>query len=676
MEKTWRVLICGLGIVVFMLWSQGISLARSQKKGEVAKMEEVVVTATRVKEAAEGLPISTTVISSQEIEAQGLETVADVLRYVEGLYIQNTGGPGRTTSLRIRGLDSRWVMVMVDGMEVNDPSAIGGAFDFSDLTVDDIDRIEIVRGPASSLYGSDAMAGVINIITKRGRGKPSLTFSGYIGSMDTWQARAFSQGQVGLLDYSFSASHLETNGVGKDDRYWNSSYAFHVGTDLLENLRLEGTVRFVNGDVQYDDYDWFRKKAVNDPNQWQKRDHLILTFKATYLPFDWWESQLKMGMSDTRRKYNDKFDNESMDHQEYSSSWGTFVTDQLKSEQSYTGRIKKIDWQNTFYVLDRKNVKDTLVVGYEYREDEGKSTSYIETESFSNGWPLGISVNRSRFSFRRAQLIGYYAQNELRLWDSLTLLAGMRIDDPDDFGGRTTYNLGASYHLKKTDTIFRVRFATAFKAPTLYELYAPPNPAWYFLGGNRNLSPERAQSYEGGITQYLFHRKVALDLTAFREAVKNKILYVYDPVTWYGTYENIASVVDRGVEAGLTLRPLDNLVLKANYTYVDPEDREHHRRVERVPLNQWSTSVFYTWKNKLKAYLGVRFVGDRVDSYGTNKTYYINSYTVVDGKVSYQVGKHFQVFLRGENMFNRKYEEVKGYEAPGASWYLGGKVQF
>ena len=673
MEFRWRVWLSLVGCFLFLFgWSGPVGAQTSAQEGQVAKMGEVVVTATRVKEAAKSLPISSTVITDREIKAKGFETVADVLRYVEGLYVQNTGGPGRSTSLRIRGLDSRWVMVMVDGMEVNDPSSIGGVFDFNKLTVDDIERIEVVRGPASSLYGSDAMAGVINIITKTGKGKPSVALSGYMGSMDTWQTRVSSSGQVKVMDYSLSASHLETNGVAKDDRYWNSTLAFKVGADVLENLRLEGTVRFTNADVQYDDYNWSLKKAVNDPNQWEKTDHLILTFGATYLPFDWWETQLKFGMSDTRRKYNDKFDPESMDHQ----VWGSFVQDQLKSKQSYTGRIKKIDWQNTFHVLERKNVRDTLVVGYEYREDEGKSTSYIETESFSDGLSLGIKVDKSKFSFRRTQLIGYYAQNELRLWDSLILLAGVRIDDPDDFGGRTTYNLGASYHLKKTDTIFRVRFATAFKAPTLYELYAPPNPAWFFLGGNRNLTPERAQSYEAGLTQYLFNHKLALDFTVFREAVKNKILYTYDPVTWLGTYDNIAAVVDRGVEVGLTLRPLKDLLVKANYTYVDPKDREHHRRVERVPLNQWSASLFYTWRDKVKAFLGARFVGDRVDSYGADKTYHVNSYTVVDGKVSYQVCKYFQVFLRGENIFNRRYEEVKGYETPGASWYLGGKLQF
>ncbi len=669
-----RVWLWGTLLVAFLAWT-GVSWAQDTSGEKVVRMEEVVVTATRVKEAAKSLPISSTVITEKEIEARGFETVADVLRYVEGLYVQAYGGPGRTTSLRIRGLDSRWVMVMIDGMEVNDPSAIGGVFDFGDLSVDDIERIEVVRGPESPLYGSDAMAGVVNIVTKTGRGRPLFVLSGYVGSMDTWQARFSSSGKVGLLDYSLSVSHRESNGVAKDDRYWNDSYAFKVGTDLLENLRLEGTLRFTNADVQYDDYDWLLEESVNDPNQWQKTDHLVLTVTATYLPFDWWESQLKLGMSDTRRRYSDRWDPESMDH--YDWGWG-FVTDQLESYQSYTGRIKKIDWQNTFHLLDRKNVKDTLVVGYEYREDEGKSTSYIVTASYWGGWPLGTTVDRSRFPFRRTQLIGYYSQNELRLWDSLTLLAGFRIDDPDEFGGRTTYNLGVSYHLKATDTIFRARYATAFKAPTLYELYAPPNPAWFFLGGNRNLTPEKAESYEVGFTQYLFSRKVALDFTFFTEAVKDKILYVYNPVTWLGTYENISTVVDRGVELGLTLRPLDNLLLKASYTYVNPEDREHHRRVEGVPLNQWSASLFYTWKDKVKAFLGARFVGDRVSRYNSThpKVSRASSYTVVDGKVSVKVCSHFEVFVKGENIFNRQYEEVKGYQAPDASWYLGGKIKF
>lgn len=667
-----RAWLWGTLLVVLLAWTEA-SWAQTVSGDGVVKMEEVVVTATKVKEEAKTLPVSTTVITEKEIKAKGFETVADVLRYVEGLYVQAYGGPGRATSLRIRGLDSRWVMVMIDGMEVNDPMAIGGAFDFSDLSVDDIERIEIVRGPESPLYGSDAMAGVINIITKTGKRKPSFSLSGYTGSMDTWQTRFSSSGKIGILDYSLSASHMETNGIAKDDRYWRGSYAVKIGADILENLRLEGTLRFINGDVQYDDFDSMSYKTKNDPNQYQKTDRLIVTFTATYIPFEFWESQLKLGMSDTRRKYSDKWDPESTDH--YDSGWG-FVTDQLKSESSYTGRIKKIDWQNTFHVLDRKNIKDTLVVGYEYREDEGKSTYWSKTASYWGGWFLGVTKTKTRFPFRRTQLIGYYAQNELKLWDSLTLLAGFRIDDPDEFGGRTTYNLGASYHLKKTDTIFRVRYATGFRTPTLFELYAPPNPSWWFLGGNRGLSPEEGESYELGLTQSLFSKRLTFDFTFFHEAVDKKIIYYIDPVTWQGTYRNIATVVDQGIEAGLTLRPFKGLLLKANYTYVDPEDRERHLRVERTPLNQWSASVFYTWKDRVKAFLGARFVGDRVDSYWSNRTNHVNAYTVVDGKVSVKVCSHFEVFVRGENIFNRQYEEVKGYQAPDASWYLGGKIRF
>ncbi len=668
-----------LMVLCSFLWVLPIN-AQENPKG-VARMGEVVVTATRVKEKAKILPVSSSVITEDEIKATGFETVSDLLRYVEGAYIQAYGGPGRATSLRIRGLDSRWVMVMVDGMEVNDPMSIGGAFDFSDLSVDDIERIEIVRGPESPLYGSDAMAGVINIITKTGKKKPSFSLSAYTGSMDTWQTRFSSSGKVGILDYSLSASHMETNGIAKDDRYWRGSYAAKIGVDLLENLRLDGTLRFINGDVQYDDFDYKAYETKNDPNQYKKTDRLITTFTATYIPFDWWETQLKLGMSDTRRKYSDKWDPESTDHSVYHTAWGDYVIDKLKSESSYTGRIKKIDWQNTLHVMDRKNVKDTLVVGYEYREDEGKSTYWSKTASYWGGWPLGIRVSKSRFPSHTTQLIGYYAQNELRVWDRVILLAGIRYDDPDDFGGRTTYNLGASYHLKPTDTILKVRYATGFRTPTLFELYAPPNPSWWFLGGNRGLSSEEGESYELGFTQFLFSKRLTFDFTFFHEAIDKKIIYYIDPVTWQGSYRNIATVVDQGIEAGLSLRPFKGLILKANYTYTNPEDRERHLRVERVPLNQWSASAFYNWKDKVKAYLSARFVGDRVDSYrrdtsGHLKPYYANAYTVVDGKISYRVHSHFEVFLKGQNIFDRHYEEVKGYEAPTAQWYIGGKVTF
>jgi len=278
-------------------------------------------------------------------------------------------------------------------------------------------------------------------------------------------------------------------------------------------------------------------------------------------------------------------------------------------------------------------------------------------------------------------LIGYYVQNELRLWDALVFIAGLRVDDPDDFGGKTTYNLGLSYYLKKTGTILKARYATGFRTPTLYELYAPANPAWWFLGGNPHLSPEEAESYEFGFSQFLLSNRLKLDFTYFHEAVDKKIIYYIDPVTYYGTYKNVSTVVTQGIEASLTIAPFKGLLIKANYTYTDSDDRERHVRVERVPLNQWSLSVFYRWKNRLRAFAGVRFVGDRVDSYrqdasGHLKPYFANSYTVVDANISYSLNPHIKLFIRGNNIFNRHYEEIKGYKAPTAQWYMGTEVKF
>ena len=527
-----------LGVLLMSLSAVGYAKAQ-ETENSTLQIEEVVVTATRVKAPSQTVPLSTSVVSRDEISDSGAETVGDALRNVEGLYIQNYGGPGRSTGLKIRGMDSRWVMVMVDGMEVNDPSSIGGTFDFSDLSVDGIDRIEIVRGPESPLYGSDAMAGVVNIITKTGSGKPQASLSGYIGSMDTWQTRFSSGGKEGIFDYSVSASHLESNGIGKDDRFWDRNYSLSAGIDLRDNLRVSGTLRYINSDLQYDDLDFMRYKTVNDPNQYSSHSLLVGTLAATYLPTEWWESKLTFGLSDNRRKYTDRYDSESTDH--YDSGDG-FVSDQLRSVQCYTGRIKKVDWQNTLHILERKKMQDTLVFGYEYREDEGKSTSVITTASYSKGTYLGISNNKGKFPFRRTQIIGYYLQNELSLWKTLSIIAGLRIDDPDDFGGRTTYNLGASYYFKPTDTIFKARYATGFKAPTLYELYAPPNPSWWFLGGNSGLVPEKSESYEIGVEQMFFKRRLSLGATYFHNAVDNKIIYYTDPNTWYATYKNISAV--------------------------------------------------------------------------------------------------------------------------------------
>ena len=636
-----------IGILIWIVFITGIAVAEVKREEELT-MEEIVVTASRIEEPVKEVASSVTVITGKEIEERKAKTVLEVLKGVPGLDVSQSGGPGRLTRIFIRGAKSEHTLIMIDGVEMNDPMDTGRGYDFSKLTMDNIERIEIIRGPQSTLYGSDAMGGVINIITKKGEGKPKFFLSGEAGSYYTYNGSAGLSGGTKRFNYSFGFSHFDTKGFSAADKKYgntekdghrNTSFSTRLGITPLESLDIDFILRFMDSRTDLDQGGGANK---DDPNYVSDTRELFLRTQGRLLLFDGlWEQKLGFSYADHDRDYRDKRD----PLHPFDSSKG-----------SYDGRMWKFDWQHNLF-LHKTN---TLTAGVEYEKEEGESEYFSESM-----WGPYSSI----FPERSASTKALYLQDKLSLFDSLFATLGLRVDDHSRFGTRTTFRIAPAYLFKKTGTKIKATYGTGFKAPSLYQLFAPPT-AWGPVG-NENLKPEKSKGWDGGVEQSFFNEKVAFGITYFRNDFKDLIDW-----HWAKGYININRAKTEGVEISLLVRPVKDLTLNANYTYTDTEDKETGERLLRRPAHKGSFGLDYRFLEKGNANLNLLYVGKRDDFTPYPKRGEVGSYTLVNLATSYDVHKNLQVFGRIENLFNKKYEDVWGYGTPGFSIYGGIKLSF
>lgn len=638
-----------LGAFVF----SSIGLAGDEEENQTEQPEQkvtlkpIVVTATRTEERIENAASSVTVIDAQEIEDSKDITAAEVLRRVPGLDISSQGGLGRNTSVFIRGARSEDTLVMIDGMEVNDPITPARTFNFADLLTDNIDRIEVVRGPQSTLYGSDAIGGVVNIITKKGSGPPKFSLLTEGGSMKTFREVLSGDGKIGKWDYSFSGTRLDSSGVSSADAaYHDNAFSGQMGYQLLEKGNLDFIFRTVDAKVHLDDWDFLNLHTINDPNFIMKTSSQVYQLRYTQQLTDCWDSIVKAGYFNSYRGDTDKPDSHEPGY--FSRDW-------------YDGSIFKTDWQNNWHILDI----DTITAGFEYQEETGESFYFDNT----------VFGGESRFPEKSVHNLAYYFQNQLTLFECLFLTGGVRIDDHQAFGTNTTYKGALAYIFRPTGTKFKGTWGTGFKAPSLYQLYVPANPSWWFAGGNPNLKPEKSKSFDLGIEQYLLEDKVFISFVYFHNDYDKYITFYTDPTTYISTYKNLNKAQAKGFEVELSINPSEDLTLSANYTRTDTRDETNGGQLLRRPRNKASMVINYVFQKNFQANLTLNYVGRRVDwSSGNNNIG--KPYTRVDLAGSYTINEHFQLFSRIENLFNEDYQEIKGYDTPGISAFGGVKLSF
>ncbi len=614
-------------------------------------LEDVVVTATRVETSIEEIASSITVISSKEIERKQKTTVLEALRDIPGLDVVQTGGAGSHTSIFLRGATSEHTLVMIDGVEVNDPISPGRSYDFANLAVDNIERIEIIRGPQSTLYGSDAIGGVVNIITKKGEGKPKLSLSAEGGSFTTFRETAGLSGGNKWVNYSFALSRFDTEGISaankKDgnyerDGYENTSLSARLGFTPMDHLDIDFILHYTDAKTELDN---FAGAGGDDPNYVQKSNQFLFKMQARLSLFDQvWSQKLGLAINDHKREIkNNKDSQHPFDYE----------------EGRYDGQLLKFEWQHHLK-LHRTNA---LTLGLDLDREEGKSMYYWESL-----WGPGQSI----FPKKTADIKGYYIQDEIKLWERFFTTLGIRMDDHSRFGIETTYRIAPAYLIKETDTKIKGTFGTGFKAPSLYQLFAPP--LWGGPIGNKDLKPEKTRGWDVGIEQELLKKRVALGATYFWNDFKNLIQYEYGQ-----GYVNIAKAKTEGVELSASAKPLDDLTLRINYTYTDTEDKTTGEALIRRPKNKIGFDLTYHFLNNGNVNLEVIYVGKRDDvdfSISPSRRVKLDQYTLVNLAASYDISKNFQLFGRVENLFNKEYEEAKGFGTPGLSFFGGIKLSF
>jgi len=613
---------------------------------KVYPLEETVVTATRTATPTREIASSVTVITGDEIRKSGLFNVSDVLQRVIAIDIARTGGQGQPTSVFIRGADSGQTLVLIDGVEANDPISTTRSFNFANLTTDNIERIEIIRGPQSVLYGSNAMGGVINIITKRGKGKPTLSLSAEGGSFDTSRETANLAGRTGKFNYSASASRLDTNGISaasandgnsEKDGYGNTTLSTKLGYEILKDMKLELVARYVK---TLSDFDNKGGIGGDDPNAATDGKELFLKTQLNLKLFNgFWKQKFGLSITDYDRHANNPAD-------------VAHPNDIQKSR--FNSRLNRFNWLNIFSISEA----NTLTAGFKHEEASGSSDSFFKSS---------FGAFTSIFGKKTQQDTAYFLEDQLKLMDALFSTLGIRVDDYGRFGKVTTWRATTAYVIDATGTKLKATYGTGFKIPSLFQRFSDY--------GNENLEPERSAGWDAGIEQAFFSGRFSSGATYFRNDFTNLINFD----TGSFKYKNVGAAETSGWELFLSARPFESVTLTANYTRTDTKDNATGEELLRRAQDKFNLSAGYGFDGGGNINASVVHTGARFDNDFSSfpaKRIKLDAYTVVDLSGSYKVTHRISFFGRVDNLFNANYEQVKGYGTPGVSGYAGIRLNF
>jgi vitamin B12 transporter len=611
---------------------------------------EIVVTATKIEAPEREVASSITVITGQELLRTGRSSVLDALRDAVGLAVTQNGGPGSAASLLIRGANNEHTLVLIDGIELNDPINPSRSYDLAHLSLNQVERVEVLRGPQSPLYGSDAMGGVINIITRRGRGRPRLSLSGSAGTYGTWNGDLALSGSSGRADYSLGLSYARTSGISaadavdpgntEKDGYRNLTLAGTFGYALRDNVDLSITIRSVRARTEIDD---FGGPYGDDVNNLQDYGSTIARAEVRGLFFgNRWEQRLSVAWIRADRTLVNPPDE----------------AHPLDSESgSYGSRNARLDWQNNIFL----GVSQTLTAGLELGREEGWSDYASES---------AYGPYESSFPDETARTAGFYVQDQWKVRDAFFLAAGARLDVHSRTGTALTCRIAPAYIVSRTGTKFRATLGTGFKAPSLYQLYAPPT-SWGPVG-NMNLAPERVTGWDAGLDQDLLGDRLRLGLTYFRNAFRDLIDFDY-----VLGYVNIGRARTSGVEISAESRPFGPagpLTFRAAYTRLAARDEASGAPLLRRPHDKFSADLQARVRGRFDLAAFFLYVGKRIDrdfSATPYETVVLPAYGLVGASATASLRSGIDLFVRLDNILNSRYETVWGYGTPGFTLNAG-----
>ncbi|MGH6878282.1 MAG: TonB-dependent receptor plug domain-containing protein [Rhizomicrobium sp.] len=596
--------------------------------------ETVVVTATRVPTPKAEIASSITVITAKDIAAKQQQTLPDVLADAPGLNVVQEGGPGSQTSVFMRGTDSNHVKVLVDGIDVGDPSSPTGTFDFGQFLTQDIARIEILRGPQSGLYGSDAIGGVINIITKSGSGPAQFTGNVESGSFDTFNQAGTASGSEGPFSYAGTIERfysgatpvtpLDLLAPGEqriDDSYGNVTASTKLGYDVANNFDLGLVARYTNTQLGFTGENFL--SDYPDATQSQSETLQYYTRGTAHLVLGGGFFEQTLGLA-----------------------YGSIESSQASPDDPtayYFGDRTKLDWQGDL----RFSEGEILVLGAEHEHD-----------GITQPVSAGIDIDSG------------YAELQSTLRGNVFNTAAVRFDDNARFGGAATWRIAPAYLIAATGTKLKASVGTGFKAPTLSQMFEN-YPSFDFYG-NPNLRPESSLGYDAGFEQPLFGDAAGFGATWYRNDIKNLI----DDNAAYTTYVNIGKAETDGLEAFAAWQVLPTLNLRADYTYTEANDEILNEELLRRPKHKGTLNVQWQATDALSFDADLLAVSSWIDG---NRAFTIPrltapGYTTFDLAANYAINDTFTLYGRITNLFDANYQNPVGFLHPGRGFYAGLKA--
>jgi vitamin B12 transporter len=593
--------------------------------------ETVVVSATRVTTPISQIGSSITVITADQIEASQQRDLPSALSTVPGLFVEQTGGLGGQVSLFLRGANSNQTKVIIDGIDVSDPSTPTDVADIGKYLTGDIARVEVLRGPQSGLYGSDSIGGVVNIVTKEGEGPFKLSAQAEGGSFDTFNQSATASGAADGLHYSFTVDHVHAGDTPvtplslllpgekrHDDYYDGLQLSTKLGYDVADNFDLGFAGHYGNslGKITGDAFNYVT--FVGYPSPTQTRIVTGQYYGRATAHLSLWNGRLDqtigVGLTDA-------------------------ITSSLDPNNGYSlskGQRFKLDYQGNVKIVDG----ETLVVGAEtQRETNRRGVSF----GFPTGPATGITTNAG------------YAELQSDFGSGLYDSASIRYDSNSRFGSKVTYHIAPAWLIAATGTKLKASLGTGFDAPALLQLFGG-------FGANPQLKPETSTGFDAGFEQKLLGDTLSGGATWFRNNIRNLITNGPAPTYLYG---NIGRARTQGVETFLDWKAMETLSFRADYTYTDAINALTHVALARRPRNMFAVSG--DWQAlpdlSLNARLGV--TGPQADiGRESGRTEKLAGYTVLNLAASYRFSETWSLFGRIGNATDTSYQSPDGFLRP------------
>lgn len=607
--------------------AQGVGSSNERAQQEPQKPrprveERVTVTANRLPEALEDVASSVTVLTEEEIAASGARWLPELLDGLPGIALARNGGPGAVASVFVRGTNSNHTLVLVDGVKVNSPTT--GGYNLAHLAVEGIERVEVVRGPQSALYGSQALGGVIQVFTRRpGPGMHAdLGLDG--GSRGTAGARGRVGGAAGATSWSLAASAWRSDGISaaaaergatERDGYRNVTVDGSLDRRLADDLSVAASVRALDADL---DFDGFRFGfGPDDDDNATARTKELYAHAELRIAREGWRGTLRLADTELSASTADPD--------------GSFLLD-----QDLRASIRQLDGEAEIHRGDH-----TVLAGMEVRREQGRieSTTVFGLDGFDENFVVA----------------GGYAHDRVQLGSRASVMAGARWEHHSTFGDHATFRVAASAapgdHVSLHATI-----GSGFRAPSLNDLYFPGF-------SNPDLEPERSLGADVGVRWELAGSRVRADLTAFHQRIDDLVSFGF-----LGP-ENLGRARTRGLEAQVSYRTsrADGSVA---YTLTDAEDRDTGALLLRRPRHRGALRGRYALTERLGLYSELVLVGAR-DDFGAVGITRLSGYALWNAAADLELGARTHLRVRLDNLLDRGYEEVFGFGSVGRSFQLG-----